>query len=778
MAIQIGMLLLGRQQMRIAIIKYFLRNKISNIVVAIFLLSALHSLNSNAMIKYKGPYLSEHALPSTRLLLKPELKSLKYKPTSAQDLNVLWITHLEPNYLVPYNRIATTFFPLEGKAQLRAETGLALIYDDANYSNTSIAGVAKYNEEKNHGNTSTLIGNPINIATGNKYQHEILYRAPGNSPLRYELHYNSQGYQNCWSSSYSRKISKYIVNIFAHLKEARNIPQAKYLALKIQRDDGRILRFSNIFDWERNTTLYTQWRGDSDIKLKVISVNDPQTDELAGIEIQTPDDIAEIYGLDGRLRHIVYGDGSEVDLKYYEGKDSRLASVTDNLGNSLNFAYSGDEVTITVPGGRQFKIMSKGGVVTKITYPDDTPKNELDNPVRVYHYNEAAYTSGANLPFALTGITDQRGKRYAYYEYYADGRGKSSYHSDGAGRIDVSYSDADKSASVTDSQGNITTYSIAVQHGVALPHLISTTACATCEETAYQYDRTNNNLLSKTENGKTTKYGAYNENGHYGYIIENAGTPEQRRTDYRYDPRFKGKVTSIQGPSVIPGKTKSTAYKYNSIGQVSNIIVTGYKLDENGKTTSISRTTSYDYNGPANQVSLIKTSWQVDGNEATDTITFSYYPDSSDQKANRGRLRRVVDSNGKYLRDNMQYTASGQVAAEDRPEGMRLTYAYYPGSDLLKSITETDTISKTSSTTYWTYLPTGEVTSITQNYGTTEAVSAIFSYDDARRLTKMNGSTATNFVNGWPDNLIYDGSANNTSANIQDDLGGPASNFY
>ena len=48
------------------------------------------------------------------------------------------------------------------------------------------------------------------------------------------------------------------------------------------------------------------------------------------------------------------------------------------------------------------------------------------------HYNEPEHTGGANLPHALTGITDENGDRYATYQYQADGRAIATGHAGGA----------------------------------------------------------------------------------------------------------------------------------------------------------------------------------------------------------------------------------------------------------------------------------------------------------------------------------------------------------
>ncbi len=64
-----------------------------------------------------------------------------------------------------------------------------------------------------------------------------------------------------------------------------------------------------------------------------------------------------------------------------------------------------------------------GGKLTSVQYPNSA--------TRTYIYNESANTSGANLPYALTGITDENGDRFATYKYATTGKPISSEHAGG-----------------------------------------------------------------------------------------------------------------------------------------------------------------------------------------------------------------------------------------------------------------------------------------------------------------------------------------------------------
>ena len=354
------------------------------------------------------------------------------------------------------------------------------------------------------------------------------------------------------------------------------------------------------------------------------------------------------------------------------------------------------------------------GNLISVVNPEGTAKH--------YHYEDL------NFPNALTGITDERGVRYATYAYDDQGRAIMSTHAGNAQRVDIEYH-ANGARTITNSRGGVSTYNTIEQLGVALVTEVSGPGCSTCGNgnTSYSYDPATNNLLSKTENGVITQYGNYDEKGQYGYKIEAVGTPEQRRTDYSYDPRFFNKITTITEPSVVLGQHKETTYTYDDWGNRISETVNGFRPDG----TAVSRTTTWEYQGPLHQLS------KIDGprTDIADITTFEYYPDDPGQGDNRARLLRVIDAAGVAVRDQIQYTPTGKVQSESRPNGLTLSYVYYNGNDRLEFISEFD--GQSTRVTRWTYLATGEVQSITQAYGAPDATTLTFGYDDARRLTRI-----------------------------------------
>jgi len=259
----------------------------------------------------------------------------------------------------------------------------------------------------------------------------------------------------------------------------------------------------------------------------------------------------------------------------------------------------------------------------------------------------------------------------------------------------------------------------------------------------YQYDPANNNLLSKTVDGIKTKYGNYDDKGNYQCIVEGivaatdtstgqcdftaAASPDARVTTYSYDSRYFSKISEKREPSVYPGGQKVTTYTYDDFANITQIHIAGFQPDG----TPVSRTTNFEYNGPLHQLS------RSDGPRTgvADVTTLDYYPNEAAEGFNRGRLRKVIGPYGLVLRDDIQYTATGQVASETRLNGLALTYTYYPGNDRREMLTQAG--GGETRVTRWTYIATGEVETVTVGEGTAEAQTVTFHYDDARRLDRI-----------------------------------------
>ena len=488
--------------------------------------------------------------------------------------------------------------------------------------------------------------------------------------------------------------------------------------VKISRPDGSYLRFVGYgSDWNNNS-------GTSDRLFPLLDASGVRI----GWQLTTANDEIESFDENGKLTSIEYLDGRHLNILY--DIDGNLESVTANTGEQLTFAVVNGVITgVTDVANRTWSYLyDNAGNLELVINPDST--------TRQYHYEDTRFSS------VLTGITDERGIRYASYGYDDQARAIMTHHANNADRVDIVYN-ADGTRTVSNSRGVVSTYDTGNHLASRNVTTITGPGCASCGSgnTSYEYDPISNNLLSKTENDLITQYGNYDTHGNVGYKIEAFGTPEERRIDYTYDPRFNSAITSISKASVAIGQQQVTTYGYDDFGNPTSVTISGYQPDG----TAISRTTTYQYHGPLNQLS------QIDDarSDVSDIITLDYHPytaydeqNPAPYNPNNGRLLRITGPNG-VLSDNLQYTSTGKVASEARPNNLNLDYRYYPGNDRLQSLTLSD--GTTSSTTHWGYLNTGEVNTLTQGYGTPEATTLTFGYDAARRLTRITDGLGNYF---------------------------------
>ncbi|MGH8458410.1 MAG: DUF6531 domain-containing protein, partial [Nevskiales bacterium] len=267
-------------------------------------------------------------------------------------------------------------------------------------------------------------GNPVNSATGNKYQRETDYTAAAGS-LNFERSYNSQsnvsgvlgyGWRHHWQASLKR---------YDHATYGSHIVAT--------RPDGQAYYF---------TYSGGAWVNEPDITTRLTQT---------GSSYVLTDDQSqrETYDSAGKLLAMESAGGQSFTLSY---SGNLLSSVTDQFGRSLSFAYNGQGrlAAVTDPASKVTSYAYSGtGNLTSVIYPD--------NKSRIYHYENAGF------PHALTGITDENGDRYATWSYDGQGRAITSTHAGGADSTTLTYN-ADASTTVTDALGLVRTRTFTTLH--------------------------------------------------------------------------------------------------------------------------------------------------------------------------------------------------------------------------------------------------------------------------------------------------------------------------
>ncbi len=445
-------------------------------------------------------------------------------------------------------------------------------------------------------------GNPCDPATGSKYQQESDVDIPG---IRFSRYYHSKSTQSSlnslgvhWRHSFSSKLDDdsktqaFIDN--SNVKSNRYSTKASacqggWGEIKDRAFHGLMLDTTAVYqnelcDIQRNgTTVATlvvrstgqipqplpgqtshtltrpdgtiltfeqqagQWvtTSKTPVKLEQIGTNWHFTDL---------DDTVEVYDTTGNLVSSTTRNGLLTALSY--NPDETLHQVTGPFGHALTFAYDANSRidTVTSPQG-------------SFTYRYDTNNNleYVDNPdgtTKQYHYEDATH------PHHLTGITDERGIRYATWAYDAEGRAILSEHAGGTEQVTFTYN-PDSTTTVTTGEGAIRTYNFEVNHGVMDVTGITGDLCPTCpngDKKARSYDTTGYLTEFTDWSDSLTRYGNYDAQEQIGCQVEGvnitdtstgicafdaATSPEARRTDYSYDSRFNNKTTTITAPSVF-----------------------------------------------------------------------------------------------------------------------------------------------------------------------------------------------------------------------------------
>jgi RHS repeat-associated protein len=624
------------------------------------------------------------------------------------------------------------------------------------------------------------IANPVSIYTGEKFEEVIDFEGNGLFPIQFKRHYHSLtesvpvrakrsmgSIGNRWDHSYSRVITGLLTSQMDYSWDLADGSRATinnqiidYYTTKrdafdqvvtIYRPDEGALEFSNNFNPQTQCFVSSQWQNRNPRAVGSLVISDPC--DLASEYIFTDrNEVKEIYDSNGLLIRVEDMSGVSHSLTYSNGL---LSEIRHSLGYGISFEYDNNRISA---------ITDTTGGVWAYRYDAVDNLHYVDSPdmtTTEYHYEDPVF------PSSLTGITDQRGIRYAHYHYDVAGRVESEYHGPAAAvsgesidSISILY-DRNSGASnqLKNSRGFTTEYWKTQVNGYELPASIQGPGCATCGTTGlfYEYDPGTYDLLRLTDNGHVTKFDNYGITGNPGLVTEAEDTPQERSVTYTYDPQFQNKVAKINEPSVFPGGSKTTSYSYDVFGNTTSITVKGYRPDG----TPVSRTRTFNYDGPYHQLS------EINGpqTDVEDIYTIEYYPDDIAQGYGRARMKKIEAPLGILLYDNITYTQSGKYASYITGTNLQIEFSYYPGNERLEKQTMTDLSSGESRSTYWTYLATGEIESITRGYATPDSTTVTFVYDNVRRLSRI--------YDGFNNYIEYerDSEGNVVNENIYDQAG-------
>jgi YD repeat-containing protein len=353
-------------------------------------------------------------------------------------------------------------------------------------------------------------GNPINLSMGNKFQKEEDYRGSGAFPLQFTRYYNSL--DGFWRHTYAIRLKSFSSQ------------------LTLIRADGRESRFS--LDQDMATAGATE--------LGRLVKNG------TGWRYISPAQEQYEFDSQGRLLRWSNSNGQFHKLSYAINS----VTVVDASGNSLNFTQDAYFQPLTFNSSELSIGYQYNGGKLKSTAKAQASNNEI----RKYHHGDSRF------PYALTGITDERGIRYATWTYDDQGRAISSEHAGGTDKVLIAYN-ADGSSTVTNALGKKATYRFQTIKGVKRITAIEGEPSPNCpnSNSTFTYDE-RGLLKTKTDNkGHLTTY-AYSDRGLEVSRTEAAGTPQARTITTEWHP-------SLFLPVSVAEPSRITHYTYDDQGR-------------------------------------------------------------------------------------------------------------------------------------------------------------------------------------------------------------------
>ena len=570
-------------------------------------------------------------------------------------------------------------------------------------------------------------GDPIDSGTGNESLEQTDLVISG--LLRFDRYYNSD------PVAPSHLLGPHWTNVYS-----RRVTQVDSTHATVLRPDGHDANF-----------VYAAgvWTASGEDQFAHLDRLTDGSGNLTGWRYRQVDD-REIEDFDrlGRLMAITDGDGNQVVLIYNNGvisngpNDYLLTSVTAQDGRKLTLSYDTNRRLTHVidPSGADYAYAYDGtGHLQSVTFPGGTTN-------KTYEYNNSDYTAGANLPDALTGIFDEKGQRYATYNYLADGRAWASEHNSGTDHYEIYYFGTGFS-SIASPLGAVEMRMLTAPAGAYRVSSTSTVVNGITSNRSYTYDAYGRLDLTTDALGTITDTD-YNSRGLLTQVIENtANTGSTRRTtqtDWHATYSLPIERRIYDSSTGLPGTLKlRDQWTYNSRGQVLSHVRVG------ANNSSITRTTTYTYcDSIGTGCPLVGLLTKIDGERtgANDFTTFSYYTSSDacvPTSCRIGDLKSVKNAKNQVT-TYLSYDGDGRPLQVSDANGVITDLVYSPRGWLtaIKRRGTDNSMEADDSIVTLAYDATGKVTRVTQPDG---------SYLDYIRDTAQRVSNIRDYIGNSKD---------------------------
>jgi RHS repeat-associated protein len=519
-------------------------------------------------------------------------------------------------------------------------------------------------------------GDPINMLGGNMYLEVTDYQTAGPNQLSFRRHYNS--------SASNSVISGFFPNGPWSTDFDANLYVYSTSEVDLNTGDGKYIPFF------LSSGTWQPQPGDVGLTLAQSGSKWILTDRNDNTEMFTVDSSTQV----GRLVSIRARNGYTRTLSYTNGK---VTSVTDSYGRTLTFTYYvnnfGFETllhTVSTPDGLLLTYSyNASSLLTGVSYSTSPQTSQH------YLYENPTYW------WALTGIIDENGNRFATWAYNDPtyGRATSTQNAGGANLFTVAYG-SDGTTTATNALGVSQVYSYYFSQCIEIDRRATATTAAAKQ--LFTYDA-NGYPASRTDwNGNLTTY-VNDARGLPTKTTEAAGTPQQRVTTIAWNPKFR-----LPDKIVAPGLT--TTFTYDADGN----LLTRTETD----------TTTH------------KTPYSTNGESRTWTFTWANFLPASltDPRGNtmqfgwdaKGRLAAITNALGQVTRITA-HTSGGLPETIIDPNGVETDLAYDVRQRL---VTRTVHTAAGPLTTKFAYDAAGNLTMVTLPDGSALANT----YDDAHRL--------------------------------------------
>ena len=599
-------------------------------------------------------------------------------------------------------------------------------------------------------------GNPINAATGAKFQRESDISPTGSGDLSFTRTYNSLGFEplevvagqggraeypllalgNHWRHNYQRRV----------ILISSTVPVARVVG-----ESGSYVTYQK---------LSGQWtaRDPQQGTLEEVLTGGVQT----GWRHLTPQDTQEHFDLSGRLTHMVSRDGRTSTLVYSDGSSSGpngavttdtsaalpaglLIRVENAFGRALTLAYAANRMltNVTAPDGQVVSYGYDGQLRLKTaTYPGSQTKTYI------YQSEEPGNTI-PNSDWLLSGIVDENAVRFATFTYDGYRRATSTKHALNVNQYSVSYGwtgympASTTSVTMTDPLNASKSYQVAFA-GSMHRNGAETKPCGTpgCSGTVSNTVTFHANGRVATQSnfaGLTTAYTYESTRQLVETATENTNL---RRVSREWHPIWR-----LSKRTASPKLRETIAFHGDSgvscaPGGASTALVCEKKLEATTDTSGMSGfTATLDTTVPAriwswtyNAQGQVLTATDPRGN----VTTYAYHPTTTSQ-VTQGDLASIttpVPGVGQpaHVTQFTEYDGAGRLKKMIDPNGLETTLAYYPRGWLQTRTVGVNTANP--EVTSYTYDNVGQLKRVTQP----DTSYVEYFYDDAHRLWKIEDS--------------------------------------